>query len=71
MPMVKEAIDGMSIDEKFSTMDYLWKSLSAESDRLVPAWHERELRATEARVAAGMENPIPWAAAKMILQGAH
>lgn len=69
MPMVREAIDGMSVEEKFSTMDYLWASLSEDSSRLIPAWHERELRATEKRVADGLENSIPWDAAKLILQG--
>ena len=69
MPMVKDAINQMTVEEKFSTLDYIWASLSADSDRLIPAWHERELRATEERVAAGVERPIPWAAAKMILQG--
>ena len=69
MPMMKDAINKMTIEEKFSTMDYIWASLSADSDRLIPAWHERELKAAEARVVAGVERPILWAAAKMILQG--
>ena len=69
MPMVKDAINQMTVEEKFSTLDYIWASLSADSDRLIPAWHERELRATEERVAAGVERLIPWTAAKMILQG--
>ena len=71
MPMVKDAINQMTVEEKFSTLDYIWASLSADSDKLIPAWHERELRATEERVAAGVEQPIPWAAAKLILQGAR
>lgn len=71
MPKVKEAINQMTVEEKFSTLDYIWASLSADSDRLIPAWHERELKATEARVVAGVERPIPWVAAKMIIQGAR
>ena len=69
MPMLKDAINQMTVEEKFSTLDYIWASLSADSDRLIPAWHERELRATEERVVAGVERPIPWPAAKVILQG--
>ena len=69
MPMVKEAINQMTVEEKLSTLDYIWASLSADSDRLIPAWHERELKAAEERVVAGVEQPIPWTAAKMILQG--
>ena len=61
----------MSAEEKFSTMDYIWASLSSMSDGVVPAWHERELRATEERVTAGLERPIPWTAAKAILQGTY
>ena len=71
MPQIKEVIDQMSAEEKFSTMDYIWASLSTGSEQLMPAWHLRELRATEERVATGVECPIPWNAAKKILQGAN
>ena len=64
MPAVREAIDKMSTSEKFQTMDYLWQSLSSEGEALSPAWHQRELAETEARVACGQERPIPWEAAK-------
>ena len=70
MPSVMEAIDHMTTSEKLETMDYLWSSISSAGDNLSPAWHERELRKTEARVAAGIERPIPWSAAKEILKGA-
>ena len=70
MPAVKEAIDSMSTSEKFATMNYLWSSISASGDNLAPAWHEFELKKTEDRVAAGIERPIPWEAAKGILKGA-
>jgi len=67
MPMIKEAIDRMNVAEKLQAMDYLWASLSHTDLALAPAWHEDELRATEARVAAGLEQPIPWESAKAIL----
>ena len=70
MPAVMEAIDRMTTSEKLETMDYLWSSISSAGDNLSPAWHERELRKTEARVASGIERPIPWSAAKEILKGA-
>ena len=70
MPAVAEAIDKMTTAEKFDTMNYLWSSLSFSGDELVPDWHRRELEKTEARVAAGMERPIPWDAAKEISKGA-
>ena len=70
MPAVAEAIDKMTTAEKFDTLSYLWSSLSISSDELVPDWHRRELEKTEARVAAGMERPIPWDAAKEIIKGA-
>ena len=70
MPAVMEAIDKMSTSEKLQMMDYLWQSLSADGDSLSPAWHQRELAKTEARVASGQERPIPWEAAKSILRGA-
>ena len=69
MPAVTEAIDKMTTAEKFDTMNYLWSSLSFSGDELVPDWHRRELEKTEARVAAGMERPISWDAAKEIIKG--
>ena len=70
MPAVMEAIDRMTTSEKFDTMNYLWSSLSASGDNLTPAWHERELARTAARVKAGNEHPISWRAAKEIIAGA-
>jgi hypothetical protein len=70
MPAVMEAIDRMTTSEKFDAMSYLWSSLSMSGNSLVPDWHKRELAKTEARVAAGIERPIPWAAAKEIIKSA-
>lgn len=70
MPAVMEQIDRMTTEEKLKTMDYIWSSLSTSADGSFPTWHERELRATEERVAAGVERPIPWKAARSFLTGA-
>ena len=70
MPAVMEQIDRMTTEEKFKTMDYIWSSLSVSDDTRFPAWHERELKATEERVAAGVERPIPWETARAFLVGA-
>jgi len=67
MPKVMQAIDQMSAAEKLQTMDYLWTSLSTSATDDSPAWHQQELAATEARVAAGIEKPIPWRAARAFL----
>lgn len=69
MSAVMEAIDRMTTSEKFDAMDYLWSSLSASGENLSPAWHERELSKTAARVEAGVERPISWSAAKEIIAG--
>ena len=69
MPRIMEAIDKMTVQEKFETAKYLWSSLSQEEE-LIPAWHATELAKTEARVAADVEKPIPWELAKAILGNA-
>jgi len=67
MPAVMKAIDQMSAAEKLQTMDYLWASLSASVPSASPEWHREELAATEARVAAGIEKPVSWRAARAFL----
>ena len=69
MPAVTDQIDRMTTEEKFKTMDYIWSSISVSEDVRFPAWHERELRATEERVAVGLERPIPWKNARAFLVG--
>lgn len=70
MPTVMEAIDHMTTSEKFETIDYLLSSISKAGEHTSPAWYERELKKTQARVAAGIERSISWTAAKEILKGA-
>ena len=70
MPAVMDQIDRMTTEEKFKTMDYIWSSISVSDDVKFPTWHERELKATEERVAAGLECPIPWKTARAFLTGA-
>lgn len=51
------------------TMESNWDEDSAPQDQLEsPAWHEDALKETEARVAAGMEDPIDWEDAKKLLR---
>lgn len=69
MPHVVEQIDQMTTEEKFKTMDYILSSISVSDDVRLPVWHERELKATEERVAAGRESPIPWETARGFLTG--
>jgi len=68
MSMVMQAIDQMTAEEKLQTMDYLWASLSTASPIASPDWHQQELSATEARVAAGVEKPVAWRAARAFLK---
>ena len=68
MPKVMQEIDSMSAAEKLQTMDYLWASLSTYDCAASPSWHEQELAATEARVAGGIEKPLPWRAARAFLR---
>ena len=70
MPAVMEQIDRMTTEEKFKTLDYIWSSISVSDDVKFPVWHERELKATEERVAAGLERPVPLKTARAFLTGA-
>jgi hypothetical protein len=49
----------MSWEEKLRTLEELWDAITREGDRYEsPAWHERELKKTEARVESGAEQPM-------------
>ena len=67
MPVGLEAIDKMSVREKFETMNHILSSLS-QSDDFIPAWHDAELAKTSDSVARGQERPIPRTLAKEILR---
>lgn len=58
--------------EKIKLMEALWADLSADEDAFdSPAWHVEELRATEARFAAGQEEMLDWEQAKKELRKKH
>lgn len=60
-----EQIRRMPRDEKLRGMEMIWSDLASSEDELEsPAWHADALRETEARVAAGKEEPLDWSAAK-------
>ncbi len=65
MSQVLEQIDRMTQEERLQTLDHLWmRIIQSGGDMPAPAWHERELRATEARIASGESKFIPWEDAK-------
>lgn len=62
-------LKSMTKADKLRAMEELWADLSSDETSFEsPAWHLRELRATEARVAAGVEEFIDWEAAKKSLR---
>lgn len=55
--------------EKLRAMEELWVDLTKnEATFASPAWHLRELEATEARIVAGKEKFIDWEMAKASLR---
>lgn len=56
-------------DEKLKIIEALWGDLAAEDAAFAsPAWHEEELRKTEADFAAGRVNAVDWDEAKKELR---
>ena len=39
MPVVMEAIDKMTTEEKVEVMNYLWGAIAASGEQFVPVWH--------------------------------
>ncbi len=59
----------MSRLEKVRLMETIWADLSREDDAVEsPAWHQAELKQTEARYAAGAEELVDWSDAKKELR---
>jgi putative addiction module component (TIGR02574 family) len=55
--------------EKLKIIEALWSDLAADDESLrSPAWHEEELRRTEADFAAGRVETIDWEDAKKELR---
>jgi putative addiction module component (TIGR02574 family) len=55
--------------EKLKIIEALWSDLAADEDSFEsPAWHEEELRKTEAEYAAGRIEVLDWEEAKKELR---
>jgi hypothetical protein len=55
--------------EKLKLMEALWEELSRpDTEFESPAWHAKELAATEQRLAEGKEQVMDWDAAKKALR---
>jgi hypothetical protein len=62
-------ISKMSMLEKLSAMEALWADLSRDEKSLEsPGWHEKTLKETGVRVAAGKEKALDWELAKKELR---
>lgn len=64
-----DQIKQLTHKEKLMTMEAIWDDLSASKEGIKsPEWHQDALRETEARAAAGMEEPMDWEVAKRQLR---
>jgi hypothetical protein len=64
-----ETVQQMSRSEKLKLMELLWEQLSRPDDAFEsPAWHAKELAATEQRLAEGKEQAMDWETAKKELR---
>ncbi len=56
-------------DEKLKIIEALWSDLASDDEAFAsPAWHEGELRKTEADFAAGRIEVLDWEEAKKELR---
>ncbi|MFO8027189.1 MAG: addiction module protein [Opitutales bacterium] len=64
-----ERIKQLTHKEKLMAIEAIWGDLLASSEQIQsPSWHLEALKKTEARVAAGLEEPIDWEQAKAKLR---
>ena len=67
--MTVESLRQLPRSEKLKLMETLWEELSRPDDEFEsPAWHAKELAATERRLAEGKEQVLDWDAAKQSLR---
>jgi Putative addiction module component len=65
-----ESLRQLPRSEKLKLMETLWVELSRPDDEFEsPAWHAKELAATERRLAEGKEQALDWTSAKASLRG--
>ena len=68
--MTVESLRQLPRSEKLKLMETLWEELSRRDDEFEsPAWHAKELAATERRLAEGSEQMLDWETAKQSLRG--
>ncbi len=64
-----EQIKQLSHKEKLMAIEAILGDLLASQEQVEsPRWHQEALKETEARVAAGLEEPIDWEQAKAKLR---
>ncbi len=68
MPAVMEAVQNMSIEEKFLVIDMLWRDIAASSEEYAPQWHFDVLREREQSLADGTAKLLDWGDVKAELQ---
>jgi len=65
-----ESLRQLPRSEKLKLMEALWEELSRPDGEFEsPAWHAKELAATERRLAEGHEKVLDWDTAKEALRG--
>jgi hypothetical protein len=64
-----ESLRQLPRSEKLKLMETLWEELSRPDGEFEsPAWHAKELAATEQRLAEGKEQLLDWETAKVFLR---
>ncbi len=64
-----ESLRQLPRSEKLKLMETLWEDLSRpDAEFESPAWHAKELAATEGRLAEGKEQLLDWDEAKQSLR---
>ena len=64
-----ESLRQLPRSEKLKLMETLWEDLSRPDEAFEsPAWHAKELAATERRLAEGKEQLLDWDTAKDALR---
>lgn len=68
-PMSIAELRLLPADEKLRIIETLWSDLSGQDEDIAsPAWHDEELRKTEAAFLAGSEEIHDWTEAKKVLR---
>ncbi|MGZ0656204.1 addiction module protein [Coraliomargarita sp. W4R53] len=64
-----EQIKQLTSKEKLMAIEAIWVELLSSGESVEPpSWHIEALKETEARVSAGLEEPLDWEQAKVKLR---